>query len=391
MRCLRYLGLIAVTLVSGLFSCGAAVAETEEEIKQRVNAGTVSVITEGLEYASNTYGALARDLVAVLDEEKSLRVVPIMGHGAVRNIEDMLYLRGVDIGMVHSDILKYLELEGKLLSAQRHLRLITKLYDEPFHVVARKEITEFTDLKHKPVAVGPRDSGADSSGRTFLRLLNLEVDIVNLPWPEAVEQLKSGALAAIIYPTRRGSKFIQKLSQVPSLQLLSLPPADATTLDTYSPVTLTSEDYPGFIGKDESRNTLQMAAILTVFNWRPDSGVRYTNVSMFIERLFARMDNLRAPLRHPVWGTVNLGDDVKGWQRYGPVQKLLDRVPRTPVAVGGPLGDDPASLENFERFMKYMRTEGGKPNASEQEFFDEYIKYQVWRAGQQQTPSAEPN
>ena len=381
---IRFVFAVAFVAVAGGFFANNVSAETEEEVKQRVNGGAVTLITGGLEYASNIYAALARDMVAVLDEENNLRVLPIMGHGSMRNIEDMLYLRGVDVGMVHSDIMKHLELEGKLVSARRRLRYITKLYDEPFHVIARKEITDFADLKDRPVALGPIDSGSDLSGRTFLRVLNLEPQIVNVPWPEAVEQLKSGAVAAIIYPTRSRSKFIRKLSEDPSLKLLSLPEADKAVLETYTPVSLTSEDYPGFIGKDETRDTLQMSAILTTFNWRADGGVRYQRVTNFITKLFTKMDNLRAPSRHSVWRKLELADDVKGWERYAPAQKLIDQAQKATVAVGGPITTGVPSLEDFKRFMNYMRTEGGKPNASEQEFFDAYIKYQVWKGAQQQ-------
>ena len=377
------LAAIFMAASGGLFS-SSVLAETEEEIKKRVNTGAVTLITGGLEYASNTYAALARDMVAVLDEPNDLRLLPMMGHGALRNIEDMLYLRGVDIGMVHSDIMKYMELEGKLVTARRRLRFITKLYDEPFHVIASKEIKAFAELSGQPVAVGPKDSGADLSGRTFLRVLQMDAQIVNLPWPEAVEQLKSGAIAAIVYPTRARSKFIRKLGEDPALQLLSLPEPDQGVLETYSSVDLTNEDYPGFIPKEETRSTLQMAAILTTFNWRADGGTRYQRVTNFINKLFNKMDNLRAPSRHSVWRELEVADEVKGWERYAPAQKLVDEAAAATVAVGGPANVGTPSLEDFKRFMNYMRTEGGKPNASEQEFFDAYIKYQIWKGAQQQ-------
>jgi len=271
---------------------------------------------------------------------------------------------------------------------------VTKLYDEPFHVIARREIAEFADLAGKPVAVGPKASGADSSGRTLLRLLNMDVEIVNLPWPEAIEQLMNGSVSALIYPTRKPSKRIRRMSESPLLHMLSMPPADAEVLETYSPITLTSADYPGFIGEGETRNTLQFAAILTVFNWQPDAGIRYTHVSRSLRRLVANMNKLRSPSRHPAWRTVNLADDVKGWERYAPMQKLLDAAPKAvkaPVAVGGVLGDGPPSIDEFKRFMEYMRQTGGKPDASEQELFDAYINYQVWRRNLEKEKAASGN
>lgn len=383
MRSLRLvLAAIFVAVSGGLLSSNVS-AETEEEIKQRVNTGAVTLVTGGLEHASDTYAELARDMVAVLDEPNDLRLLPMMGHGALRNIEDMLYLRGIDVGMVRSDIMKYMEQEGKLVSARQRLRFITKLYDEPFHVIARQDIKNFDALYAQPIGVGPRASSADLSGRTFLRVVQLDARIVNDPWPEAVEKLKSGDLAAIVYPARAQSKFVRTLGEDSSLQLLSLPEPDQLILETYSLVELTHEDYPGFIPETETRRTLQVSAILTTFNWRPDGGTRFERVTNFINKLFNSMNDLRAPNRHSVWRNLDFTEDVKGWERYAPAQELIDEA-AAKLAVGGPTNVGAPSLEDFKRFMNYMRTEGGKPNASDEEFFDAYIRYQIWKGAQQQ-------
>ena len=70
----------------------------------RANAGTVGVIAGGID---GTYARIAADLAAVLDEPDGLRVLPILGKGSVQNISDILALRGVDVGIVQSDVLAY--------------------------------------------------------------------------------------------------------------------------------------------------------------------------------------------------------------------------------------------------------------------------------------------
>ena len=84
----------------------------------RANAGTVGIISGG---ADGTYVRIAADLAAVLDDGDSLRVLPILGKGSLQNIADILVLRGVDIGIVQSDVLAYARRE-KLLPGLGSLR-----------------------------------------------------------------------------------------------------------------------------------------------------------------------------------------------------------------------------------------------------------------------------
>lgn len=370
-----------------------ASAQTEDEIRDRINTNTVSLITGGIEYASNTYGLLAGDLAAVLDEQSKLRVLPIMGYGAVRNIEDMLYLRGIDIGMTHSDVLKHLELTGKLPAAQRRLRLVSRLYDEVFHLVARKEYASMDQLKGKKVAIGPANSGADMSCRTLLQLLKRDQDIelVNSTWSEALAQLKSGEVAAIIYTTRSPSKAVAELASNENLHLLPIPSNDAA-LGVYDKIEFTSNDYPGLIPVGQSVDTLHFHTVLAVFNWQP-GGARYAIVRKFIEQLFAKFDQLKEPQRNEIWRTVDLSETAKGWERYAVVQELLDEQQKNLRAVSfekiqksfpGKNGD----ADEFLRFVQFMRKQGGQTNVSNQELLDTFINYKLWTREEANRPVA---
>jgi uncharacterized protein len=48
---------------------------------------------------------IAADLAAVLDGGQTLRVLPVLGKGSLQNLADILYLRGIDVGIVQSDAL----------------------------------------------------------------------------------------------------------------------------------------------------------------------------------------------------------------------------------------------------------------------------------------------
>src|SRR6476469_2834886 len=79
-------------------------AESIEAMRARANAGTVGIVSGGVD---GTYVRIAADLASVLDDGDNLRVLPIIGKGSVRNLLDVIFVRGIDIGIVQSDVLAY--------------------------------------------------------------------------------------------------------------------------------------------------------------------------------------------------------------------------------------------------------------------------------------------
>src|SRR5207253_768287 len=77
--------------------------------KQALNANTVTLISGTI---GGTYVQFGADLASVLDDGNKLRVLPIVGRGSVQSVADILFLQGVDLGIVRSDTLDYLERKG---------------------------------------------------------------------------------------------------------------------------------------------------------------------------------------------------------------------------------------------------------------------------------------
>src|ERR1700733_9799548 len=55
--------------------------------------------------AVSTDTTIAADIAEVLDDGDRLRVLPMLGRGSVQNIADLIYLKGVDVAIVHADAL----------------------------------------------------------------------------------------------------------------------------------------------------------------------------------------------------------------------------------------------------------------------------------------------
>ena len=72
------------------------------QTKQALNANTVTLITGTI---GGTYVQVGADLASVLDDGNKLRVLPIVGRGSVQSVADILFLQGVDLGIVRADTL----------------------------------------------------------------------------------------------------------------------------------------------------------------------------------------------------------------------------------------------------------------------------------------------
>ena len=69
----------------------------ENALRARKNQWTVGVAGGQL---SGTYMTFADEMAQVLDDGDNLRILPIVTYGAASNLDDLLYLRGVDVGEV---------------------------------------------------------------------------------------------------------------------------------------------------------------------------------------------------------------------------------------------------------------------------------------------------
>ena len=115
--------------LKAIFQFGSA------QTKQALNANTVTLITGTI---GGTYVQIGADLASVLDDGNKLRVLPIVGRGSVQSVADILFLQGVDIGIVRADTLDYLERKGFAKDIKKQFTYVTKLYNEEMQVIAPK-------------------------------------------------------------------------------------------------------------------------------------------------------------------------------------------------------------------------------------------------------------
>jgi TRAP transporter TAXI family solute receptor len=311
----------------------------------RANAGTVGIISGGVD---GTYVRIAADLSAVLDDGQNLRVLTVLGKGSLQNVTDILYLHGIDVGIVQSDVLAYVRQHHLYPGIEQSLQYIAKLYDEEVHILARKDITSIEDLAGKPVNVDVTGSGTAMTASLIFEALGIQVQTQNADQPSALEKLRQGSLAAIVFVSGQPSRLFANVPPDSGMHFLSVPLTD-TLANTYLPADLTHASYPALVEDGAPVSTVAVGSVMAVYAWQPNSE-RYAKVRRFIDAFFTKFPELLKPPRHPKWKDVNLAAKVPGWTRFGAAQDALGRQ----VAAGSP-----ATTPLRRQFEEYVAAHAG--------------------------------
>lgn len=331
--------LTTALLVSGLVAVSAQPNPSSSPVPEaaRANAGTLGVISGG---ADGTYIRIAADLANVLDGE-DLRILPMIGRGSLQNLRDIMFLRGVDIGIVQMDAREQLKAEGLQENAVRRLRFITRLYNEEVHIIANRDITDIRQLDGKKVNIDKVGSGTNLTSRLIFDKLGIKPDVTTFDQASSYAKLKSGEIQAAVYVAGRPVRAIAEFQTEGRFHLLPIP-FEGEIAESYFPARFANNDYPQLVDTDKPVETLAVGSLLAVFNW-PENSDRYSRVRRFVNAFFSRFDEFLQPGRHPKWKEVNLSADVPGWERVKPAQEWLDRMATA--------SNSSAQVQSFENFM----------------------------------------
>jgi TRAP transporter TAXI family solute receptor len=298
----------------------AAPPRLEEQWKTKLNANTLAIIAGSPEETSLD---IAQDLSVVLNDD-NLRILPIVGMGGAQNIRDVLYLRGVDIGITSTQMLRYFASTGELTTAlDQRLNYITRLFPEEMHVVASRNIKSLQDLSGKKVNFSEPGSSTQITARDVFGLLSVDVQEVNMNQADAIAAVKDGQIAATVLFSGKPSSALTRISANDNLHLLEIP-YTRTLENVYLPAQLEQSLYPNLVDNNQAIQTVAIDSVLITNNWAPASE-RYRRVAKFVEALFQRFPELQKPPRHPKWKEVDLGKELPGWQRFPAAQDWLQQ------------------------------------------------------------------
>jgi TRAP-type uncharacterized transport system substrate-binding protein len=247
----------------------------------------------------------------------------MVGFGSASNLEDLLYLRGVDVAFTQSDVFEYFRTERRIGNLDKRVQFVARFPIAELHILARGDIRSVEDLRGKRVSFGPQGTSASMTGTIVLQRLGIPVEKVFIDHTQGMKDLASGDLAAIVRVAGRPLGFFSEMPANTGFHLLPVPFTEKFA-DYYTLSELSFEDYPGLIPQGQTVETLGVPTVLAVYNW-PKSNPRYKKVERFVERLFQNWDKLQVEGFHPKWREVNLAATVPGWQRFSVAERMLQQ------------------------------------------------------------------
>lgn len=338
------LGLIAISVLLGTSavhaqSQRAEAASPENAIKERKNAGTVGLACGQLGAA---YPTLAQDIAKVLDDGDNLRVIPMITYGSVGNIEDLLYLRNVDVAFTKADNFESFKKSLKV-NLRNRIHYITRLYDAELHILVRPEIQTLEDLRGKKVNIGLAGNAAHTTVPIVMQALGIDVEMIKVDHAIGLDMMKKGEIFAAM---RVGGKPMDTFTKAPEdlgFHFLSISSSQYAQhfAEQYVLGKLTNKDYPKLIPEGETITTVAVPDILAVYNW-PKGTDRYQRVEKFIVSFFKNFKKLQEGPFHEKWKDVNLAATIPGWTRSEIAERMLKEIGATDPSASA---DQPAAAE----------------------------------------------
>jgi hypothetical protein len=327
---MRFCARALVFLLSIFLSCHSSFAQSrngssassspggsETEIRERINASTIGLAGGLLEGAPIRF---ATEISRVVNDG-GVTVLPVVTRGPTENVNDLLYLRGIDAAIINSDSLE--EYKSQVPQIQQRITYLLTLFPSELHIFVRPEIKSLADLVGKKVNFNTQGTAAAYSGPLIFSRLGVDVDKMFIPHPVALEQLRRGEIAGVVFVTSKPVDAFAKGKWDDGFKFLPVEFGPKFE-DYYLPSALESSDYPNLIAKGERIATISVPTILAAYNWRPNSP-RYRRVARFVDELFGRIDKLQSPGFDAKWKDVNTANRVPGLERFQAAQEWLDR------------------------------------------------------------------
>jgi TRAP-type uncharacterized transport system substrate-binding protein len=336
-----------------------AVAEGEQDNANRVNNWTIGVAGGLLE---GSFIRFAAELAKALDDSERLRVLPIVTYGAAENVNDLLYLKGVDVAITHADVFEEYKANHKYGNIDKRINYISEMYISELHVYARPEIKSMKDLAGKKIGFNTKGSAPTITGKILFQRLGINVEPVFINHALALEKMKTGEFAAIVHAVGKPNDLFKKESGENGFHFLPIEFNEKFS-DYYVPTAIGHDDYPNLIKDGETINTIGVPVVLAVYNW-PQGSDRHRRVERFIQYYFERFETLRKPPFHAKWQEINLAAKVPGWTRYWVAENMLGKTAlMTPsgfsatAATSGQVSSEPTEQELFREFTAWKKTQ----------------------------------
>src|SRR5271168_1916599 len=182
---MKWASLPLLALVFSLPFCDGAYSQSSSrgQTRQRVN-DNVLFLMGGQPGA--TFNQIANDIALVLGDGNNLRVLSVDGGAAVQNVEDVLFLRNIDMALTTQETLNYLKSTGELgPNLDQELTYIAPLFPNPLQILARGDAKSIKDLSGKRVGFNNKGSATAQFAPKLFKTLGIDVQEFYMPQGDA--------------------------------------------------------------------------------------------------------------------------------------------------------------------------------------------------------------
>jgi len=323
-RCMRPVIFFLLTLLLTLGLIGLAQGQrarmSEEQLRQSRNEWTIGL---GAGPLGSLELRLSSDLQSSLNDGDRLRLLPIITPGALSNVDDLLYLRGMDVALTQADVFEYFRTERGIPDLRQRVQYITRLHNAELHIIASRSIRHFEELRGKRVSFGPAGGGVALTGPIVFQRLRMNVDDRFGSFEEEITQLLGGEIDAVVRVSGKPIEGLDAIAKQADLHLLSLPSLQIFD-DIYTLGDFTDRDYPSLVTAGEKIETIAVPTVLAAFNW-PENAERYKRLERFTRELIGQWDRLLNDSTSPKWRDINPAASLAGWTRFSVAQSALSQ------------------------------------------------------------------
>jgi uncharacterized protein len=275
----------------------------------------MGIVTGGV---SGTYIKIGEDIRKIV-EPSGIALDVLESAGSIQNVFDVRRKRGVQLGIVQSDVLEYIrdisdDHELKAIAAK--LAAVYPLYKEEVHVLSSHSLTTLQDLNEKRVAIGPERSGTYLTAKTiFFQTGITPSKEVFLGGTEALDALRKGEIDAMFYVAGApATLFAENTTADDKFQLIEL---DDKALDSYLTTVIPAGTYKW---QQSDVKTVAVKAVLITFSYTGEQCQNVAKVAKIIRENKAWLD----ANGHPKWREVNLSERLPKWPQYECVAAMQD-------------------------------------------------------------------
>ena len=278
---------------------------------------------------TGTYIKIGEDIKQIA-KPSGIKLNVLPSKGSIENILRVRKQRGVQVGIVQSDVLEYVKSissDRKLKKIAEKIRLVYPLYNEEVHILSSFDIDSIEGLAGKKVAVGSKKSGTYLTAKTIFYHLNLDVQEVYSSGTEALTKLRNNEIDAMIYVAGApATLFSENTKEDDKFHLI--PINDKALNGIYTEVVIPPNTYPW---QDEEITTVAVKATLVSFDYK---GTHCQNVGK-LSTIIKRNKRWLNANGHPKWKQVNLDEQLPKWKQYECVSSTTkrDRYPDIPIEV----------------------------------------------------------